>query len=174
MTKRLGPLITLAILTTCQWLSAQEIEWLSWEEAVRLTQTEARPKKVFVDVYTDWCGYCKRMDAQTFNDPEVARYMKENFYMVKFNAEQKEPIEFQGRTFNYVARGNRGYHELAVLLLNGRLSYPTVVFMNEEMTAGTPVPGFRPADTFLPIAEYFVENGIQASGPRKVKSGSKR
>ena len=86
-------------------LSAQEINWISFEEAVSLTQEEGNTKKVFIDVYTDWCGWCKKMDKDTFQNPEVAAYMQENFYMVKFNAEGKEPIEYDGKTFKYVPSG---------------------------------------------------------------------
>ncbi|MEM9649633.1 MAG: DUF255 domain-containing protein, partial [Bacteroidota bacterium] len=55
---------------------AQNVEWLSWEEAVERSQKDAQPKKLFIDVYTDWCGWCKKMDKDTFQNPEVAAYMK--------------------------------------------------------------------------------------------------
>lgn len=154
--------------------SAQEIKWMSWEEATSLSQTAKNPKKIFIDVYTDWCGYCKHMDSITFRDPEVARYMTDNFYMVKFNAEQKEPITFNGRTYSFVPRGRRGYHELAVLLLNGRLSYPTVVFMDEKMRVAAPIPGFRRPNEFLPIAKYYGEATVRKrQGPKPVRQGSR-
>jgi len=67
----------------------QKIEWLSFEQAVqRIAEDGDNEKKIFIDVYTDWCGWCKKMDKETFNDPEVRAYMIKNFYMVKFNAEQ--------------------------------------------------------------------------------------
>lgn len=64
------------------------------------------------------------MDKATFQRPEVATYMNEHFYNVKFNAEQKEDIEILGNNFKFIAQGNRGYHELAAALLNGKMSYP--------------------------------------------------
>lgn len=139
-------------------LSAQEIHWMSFEDAVAMTQNEGNTKKVFVDVYTDWCGWCKKMDKDTFQNPEVAQYMQENFYMVKFNAEGKEPIEFDGRTFEYVPSGRRGYHQLAAALLQNRLSYPTVVFLDENMKMLSPVPGYQKVKPFLQIAKYFGDN----------------
>ena len=95
---------------------AQEIKWLSWDEAVTLAQSDAEPKKIFIDVYTDWCGWCKRMDKDTFQNSEVAGYMNEYFYMVKLDGEGKEPIEFRGQTYKFVPSGRSGYHELAAAL----------------------------------------------------------
>ncbi|BFP42331.1 thioredoxin fold domain-containing protein [Flavobacteriaceae bacterium GF1] len=149
--------LTLCLLVATS-ISAQEIHWMSFEDAVAMTKNEGNTKKVFIDVYTDWCGWCKKMDKDTFQNPEVAQYMQENFYMVKFNAEGKEPIQFDGRTFNYVPSGRRGYHELAAALLQNRLSYPTVVFLDENMKMLSPVPGYQKVDPFLQIARYFGED----------------
>jgi len=137
---------------------AQDIQWMSWEEAVSLSQSDKNPKKLFVDVYTDWCGWCKKMDKETFQNPEVSKYMQENFYMVKLDGEGKEPIEYNGKTFKYVPSGRRGYHELAVALLQGKLSYPTVVFLDEDRKMLSPVPGYQQVGPFLHMARYFGEN----------------
>ncbi len=141
-----------------QTVVAQDIQWLSWNEAVELAQSDATPKKIFIDVYTDWCGWCKKMDKDTFQNPEVALYMNQNFYMVKLDGEGKEPIEFRGKTYKYVPSGRRGYHELAAALLKGRLSYPTVVFMDEDLNLLSPVPGYQKPGPFLNIARYFGDN----------------
>jgi thioredoxin-related protein len=135
--------------------TAQEVEWLSWEEAAELVSTEENPKKIFIDVYTDWCGWCKKMDKDTFQNPEVAEYMSENFYMVKMDGEGKEPIEFKGKTYKFVPQGRKGYHEFAATLMQGRLSYPTTVFLDEEMNMLSPVPGYQKPKPFLNIAKYF-------------------
>lgn len=139
-------------------VQAQAVQWISWEEAVQLTQSDSNTKKIFIDVYTDWCGWCKKMDKDTFQNPEVAAYMGENFYMVKFDAEGKDPIEYQGKTFKYVPSGRRGYHELAAALLQGQMSYPTVVFLDEKLNMLSPVPGYQKAKPFLKIARYFGDN----------------
>ena len=136
----------------------QEVQWLSWEEAAQLAATDENPKKIFIDVYTDWCGWCKKMDKDTFQNAEVAAYMTENFYMVKLDGEGKEPINFKGRTFNFVRSGKRGYHEFALALLQGRLSYPTVVFLDENLNILSPVPGYQKPKPFLNIARYFGDN----------------
>ena len=139
-------------------VQAQDINWISWEEAVELSKTDAQPKKIFVDVYTDWCGWCKKMDKNTFQNPDVSKYMQDNFYMVKMDAEGKDPIEYQGKTFKYVPSGRRGYHELAAALLQGKMGYPTVVFLDEELNMLSPVPGYQQVDPFMQIAKYFGDN----------------
>ncbi|MDC6384464.1 DUF255 domain-containing protein [Flagellimonas taeanensis] len=139
-------------------VQAQDIKWISWDEAVQLSQTDAKPKKIFIDVYTDWCGWCKKMDKDTFQHPEVSKYMQDNFYMVKLDAEGKDPIEYQGKTFKFVPSGRNGYHELAAALLQGKMSYPTVVFLDENRNMLSPVPGYQKVEPFMQIARYFGEN----------------
>ncbi|MFM1878446.1 MAG: hypothetical protein RLZZ241_1312 [Bacteroidota bacterium] len=157
--KKLAFLIVwLGIFSTPEFLSAQEVNWLSWNEAVSLSQTEGNSKKIFIDVYTDWCGWCKKMDKDTFQNPEVAAYMSRHFYMVKLDGEGKEPIEFRGKSYEFVPQGRNGYHELAAALLQGRLSYPTVVFLDEDFQMLSPVPGYQRPEPFLNIARYFAED----------------
>ncbi len=95
-----------------------KINWMSWEEA--MVAMEESPKKMFIDVYTDWCGWCKRMDANTFTNGDVITFMNENYYAVKFNAEGQGDKEFRGKTLTFRSNaGRRGVHELAIVLLNG-------------------------------------------------------
>lgn len=139
--------------------SAKKIEWMSIEEAEQAAQQEARP--VLIDVYTDWCGWCKRMDAKTFQHPGIAAYVNENYYAVKLDGEERDSIQFRGDKFGYVARGRRGYHELPAQLLNGKLSYPTVVFLNKNLEVIQPVPGFQGPQDFEKIITYLAEKHYQ-------------
>lgn len=159
----LGSLIV-AALTTLLAASASNdpkadpglVKWMSFEEAVEKSKTEKR--KIFIDVYTDWCGWCKVMDKNTFNDPKVANILNNKFYAVKFDAEQREDVVFNGNTFKFVESGRNGYHQLAAALLNNQMSYPTVVFLDEEFRMIQPVPGYRKAPEFHMIAQFIGEN----------------
>ena len=140
---------------------AQEtVNWITFEEAAKLIEDGNNKKKIFIDVYTDWCGWCKRMDRDTFNHPDVAKYMNEKYLMVKLDAQQKEDIIYKGKTLKYIEPqpGKRGYHELAVALLNGRLSFPTVLFLNEKMEILTPVASYLTPGIFYKIANFYGEN----------------
>jgi len=131
------------------------VKWMSFEDALKKSKLEKRP--IFIDVYTDWCGWCKVMDKNTFSDPTVAKLLNEKFYPVKFNGEQKEDVVFDGNTFKFVPSGKNGYHQLAAALLNNQLSYPTVVFLDEEFKMIQPLPGYRQAPEFHMIAQYIGE-----------------
>ena len=139
-------------------INAQEVKWLSWEEAVKLAETDTNPKKTFVDVYTDWCGWCKKMDKETFQNKEVANYMSKAFYMVKMDGEGKENIEHQGKTYKFIASGRRGYHELPAMLMQGKINYPTTVFLDEKQKMLSPIPGYQKPISFLKIAKFFGDN----------------
>ncbi|MDX1363120.1 thioredoxin family protein [Arenibacter latericius] len=157
--KSVYTLITLFALALIPFSgTAQTVEWMSWEEAVKRSETDKNPKKIFVDVYTDWCGWCKKMDKDTFQNAEVAAYMSQKFYMVKLDGEQKDPIEYKGQTFKFVPSGKNGYHEFAAALLQGNLSYPTTVFLDENINMLSPVPGYQKPEPFLKIAKYFGED----------------
>ena len=132
------------------------VEWLTIEEAITLAQKE--PKKIFIDVYTVWCGWCKTMDKNTFQNPTIAKYLNENYYSVKFDAEYKEDIVFNGKTYKFIKNGRRGYHELAAELVRGRLSFPTTVFLDEEQRLIQPIPGYKDPEMFEQIISYFGED----------------
>ncbi|MCC5921252.1 MAG: thioredoxin fold domain-containing protein [Cyclobacteriaceae bacterium] len=122
------------------------IQWVSLEEAQELTKSN--PKKVFIDVYTTWCGYCKKMDRETFSNEEVINYVNENFYAIKLNAGSKETVSFNGKEYTE--------QELArAFRVSG---YPTIVFVNEQFNEITPVPGFRKSKDFLEMLESFVKH----------------
>lgn len=133
--------------------SQDKINWLSWEEMIKLHKSSK--KKIMVDLYTDWCGWCKRMDQSTFQNPVIVKYINENFYAVKFNAEQKNEVEFEGVKYKFVDQGRRGYHEFAAALSQNQLSYPTYVFMSDDVQILQVIPGYQEARSFELIINFF-------------------
>jgi len=141
---------SLAIVAVFLFTSAAtaQIKWMSWDEAVAANEKE--PKKLLVDVYTEWCGWCKKMDKNVFTDPAIEAYVKKNFYAVKFDAEQKESIKYDGHTFKFNPNATRrGVHDLAIALLDSRMSYPSIVYLDENRDRISISPGFKPADKFI-------------------------
>jgi thioredoxin-related protein len=133
---------------------AAKIKWYDFEEAV--AASKKNPKKMFLDMYTDWCGWCKKMDQSTFINPVIVEYMNKHFYAVKFNAERKDTVNYNGKAYvNPNPTGKRSSHQLAQALLNGRMSYPSFVFLNEKQEMITIVPGYRKAPEFESILVYI-------------------
>ena len=131
------------------------INWLSFEEAHELNKKN--PKNWFIDVSTVWCGWCKRMDATTFSDSTIISYVNANFYPVALDGEEKEDITFDGNTFKFVESGRRGYHELPAALMNGKMSYPTLIFLNEKIEVYQSLPGYKSKTDLHPILQFITE-----------------
>ncbi|MEL6863152.1 MAG: DUF255 domain-containing protein [Bacteroidota bacterium] len=133
-----------------------KVEWYTWEEAVEANKTN--PKKFVVDIYTGWCGWCKVMDKKTFSNAKVAEYMNDNFYAIKLDAEQREDIIFNEHTFKFVKgdRG-RGVHTLAYSLLDGKMSYPSIVFLDEQVQRIMISKGFKDSKDFMKDLKFDAE-----------------
>merc|ERR1711991_317837 len=102
---------------------------VSWDDMISKRKTDSVPKKVFIDLYTSWCGWCKRMDATTFKQKAIVEYMNQKYYAVKFDAETRDTVNFNGHTFtnsdpSFVKRAGNGRgkpHWFAHSILDGKL-----------------------------------------------------
>lgn len=149
-------LLAVVMFTADSYASGNDkngINWMTWDEVQVAMKKE--PRKVWVDIYTDWCGWCKVMDKKTFSNPDVIKYMNEHFYAVKFNAEHNKDVMFQGTKYGMEGKTSK----LAVKLMNGKLSYPTLVVMEENFQNPQPIPGFMPVDRMESIMKYL-GNGV--------------
>lgn len=140
--KKITLWVLLSVVSVTQ---AQEIKWMSMNEA--LAAQAKNPKKIFVDVYTNWCGPCKMLDKNTFSNPDVASFVNKNFYAVKFNAEGDETISYQGKSYS-----NPGYDPSKAMKRNsshqfsrfmGVNAYPTMLFIDETGNLINRVKGYR-------------------------------
>ncbi len=151
-------------------LNAQDkIQWMSFEGALQknavLASINEKPKMLFVDVYTDWCGWCKRMDATTFSDPEIVKYMNEHFIAVKMNAERKDTVVINGQTYVNKNPGNsRSTHELAQILLQGKMSFPSFTIIDETGKQLQVLAGFQQAPQFEKILNFFGSGAYKTTG----------
>ncbi len=135
---------------------ATELKWYTIEEAAVLCKTA--PRKLMIDVYTEWCGWCKRMDKNTYTDPKVVEYINAHFYPVKFDAEQKAEVKFNNETFGYVTQeGGRGVHTFAYALLDGHLGYPSVVYLNEKNERIMISPGYKEPAGMMKELQFAAE-----------------
>lgn len=131
------------------------VRWVTFKEAVELQKKV--PKPIMVDVYTTWCGPCKMMTANTFGNEIIAKYLNEHFYAVKFNAETRDSVAFNGVVFknNNPLDTKRPVHDFAISILDGKLSYPSVVFLDEDIKRIHTVVGYYQAIQFEPLLKFF-------------------
>lgn len=116
----------------------EQIQWMKFEEAI--AANEQNPKMILVDVYTDWCGWCKKMDKETFTDPRVIAHFQKNFYAVKLNAEDtNRKFPFMGKTFTEAEMA-------ASMRVN---SYPNFVVIEPGLQNIAQLPGYRGPEDFL-------------------------
>lgn len=154
-------LTVLLLSTTYNKISAQQVKWHTFTEAIELSKKQ--PRKIFIDVYTDWCHWCKVMDEKTFQQPNIAKILNEKYYAVKFNAERKDTVMFQGRAFVSTKQGNRPPHQLAAAILNGKMSYPSIVFMNEKNQLITAMGGYQKPEDLEPLL-IFIHGSLYEKG----------
>lgn len=120
-----------------------KVNWMSYEDAVKKAQT--KPKKIFIDVYTDWCGWCKKMDKSTFSNEKIVKILNNDYYAVKLNAESKKAIEVKGESTT-PRKVAREYNVSA---------YPTTVYLDENQKLIQAVPGYQNAENLDMILNYF-------------------
>lgn len=132
--------------------SGSTIHWLSPNEVQEYLTKEDKP--LIIDIFTDWCQYCKLMDKTTWKTKEVSDYITNHFYPVKFNAESKDEINWLGQTFVY----KQAYkvHMLAVLWLKGNMVYPSTVIIPKDGESIV-LPGMLSPKDLEPVLKYFGE-----------------
>jgi thioredoxin-related protein len=145
-------LLALFIALGSMAVQAQEIKWMSMDEALAAQKKKAKP--IFMDVYTDWCGPCKMLDKNTFHDKEVVDYVNANYYAVKFNAEGNSEVNFKGKKYTnpqYVAgrNGRNAVHEFTYLLKVE--AYPSMMIFDTKGEVKERIVGYHTPDLLMPI-----------------------
>lgn len=135
-----------------------EFKWYSVQEAIELNKTTH--KKLFIDVYATWCGPCKWLDANTFNNPRIKEQLAQYYIPTKFNAESSDTVYFKDKTFVNPKPGagaRMSTHEFTIYIASTErgISYPTMVFLDENLDMIQPISGALSAEQLEPILDYI-------------------
>jgi thioredoxin-related protein len=118
--------------------ASEVINWRSYEEGMVVSKIEK--KKVFLHFYADWCGFCRKMAQDTFQDSSVVAFLNKNFIPVRVNTDKE-----QQTAANYGVAG-----------------LPFTVFLTDRGEPIIGLPGYIPADTMLLMLKEI--NGIEGGG----------
>ena len=130
-----------------------QVNWLTLAEAESVLKDQQKP--VLIDLYTDWCGWCKVMDKKTYSHAEVIKYINEHFIAVKLNAETKEDISWLGKHYGY--QNSYRVNTYALYLTKGELSFPTTVILPDKGEDPQAIAGFLEPKELEFILKYFGE-----------------
>lgn len=97
--------------------SAVYAQSTSFNDALKTAKEQ--DKRVIVDVYTDWCGWCKKMDSEVYSKSDIKEIVEDNFVFVKLNAESNNKVKYNGKEISEA--------DLAVQFQ--ATGYPTTVFL---------------------------------------------
>jgi thioredoxin-related protein len=151
--------------------SAEEkslVKWMTFNEALELNKKQ--PKPFLVDIYTDWCGWCKQMMRTTYSDPNLSSYINSWFYPVKFNAEGHDTIVYLGTTYVNQGKEPRSTHQLAIKFLGDRISYPSTIFIGNNFLFQLNTAGYLDNRQIEPILVYTVENIFRTTAYEEFKT----
>lgn len=160
MRKMIWIYVLLAFPLVLSAQTAPVLQWMDWSTAVSRQQEDK--KKILLYINTSWCDACQKLEETTLSDSALARYLNANFYLVKFDAESKEELTFQEKVYRFVNKNVKsvtiGYHEFAAEMLRGNLSFPSIVFLNENQEIIQSINGPKSPRELQQIATYFAEN----------------
>ncbi len=152
--------------------SESEIKWMTIDQSLASTKS-INKKFILVDIYTDWCGWCKKMDENTFQDASVVSLLNESFTTVKLNAETPNPVSFNGKTYSFTKTGARGANQLALDLgsVGGKLGYPTLVVLDANGTKLQAFPGFKDVESMNAILKFYNSGSYKTMDFQQFQSG---
>ena len=157
------PTLVLAMIVCITTATAQKKtapDWTDIQQAEKLCNKA--PRKIFVDIYTSWCGWCKKYDSVGFAESHIREYLNRKFYPVKLDAEFKDTLVFNGQTYiNTSPKSVRPTHQLAATLLRGQLVYPSLVILDEKLGVITVIKGYKKPSELEALLHFYGDDAYQ-------------
>ncbi|MFA5832184.1 MAG: DUF255 domain-containing protein [Bacteroidota bacterium] len=142
-------LFVMLVITLSSTVLAKDLPWKKFNAGI--SEAKKSGKKVLIDVYTDWCKWCKTMDTVTYKDKKIKAYLEKNYVLIKLNAEGNEQITYSGQKMSpgEFAQGMR---------VDG---YPATLFMKTNGEPITVLPGFSEPKMFIHVLTFIGENHFE-------------
>jgi thioredoxin-related protein len=122
------------------------LQWRTFDAG--FAEAKKSGKKVLVDVFTEWCVWCKRLDKNVYGDSKVADYLNEHYITVKLNPETNTKVTYRDTVYS-AAQFAQGF---------GVTGYPTILFFEPDGKPINRLGGYADANRFLPIIRYIGED----------------
>jgi len=153
--QKLKPLLFFCLIIFCsatqKTKNDNKVNWLQLNDIT--SKIKEKDKPVLIDLYTNWCYWCKVMDKKTYSNKKVVDYINDHFYSSRVNAETPDAINWKGKTYLY----NNTYHlnDFALFITFGRVSFPTTIIIADQKSAPIPIAGFLEPKELEKILKYF-------------------
>jgi thioredoxin-related protein len=136
-------ILALLLLVSVTAGFAGEVKWRSFDAG--LAEAKKTHKKILLDVYTDWCKWCTKLDKEVYTNDKVSKYLAKAYIPVKLNGEGSTKVTYKSQSTT----------EMGLTQAFGIQSYPTIIFLDSEGEPINSLGGFIDADRFLPIITYI-------------------
>lgn len=147
-----GLILLLGLLTLSSCNASNSSEAITWQTMAKAQKlAEQHNKMIIVNVYTDWCKWCKKLEKEVYTDARVTKVIDDYFYLVRLNAESNEPIVFNGQKLTMA--------EFAQLL--GVTTYPGTVFVDAKGNTIGKQTGYMEVDVFEKLLAYVGSNAYR-------------
>lgn len=133
-----------------------EVAWLSPAEAFK--GPLPAKKKTLVMINTSWCSSCRVMKTTSFIDSSLSTYLNEKFNLVDFNPEFPDTILFKGKTFVNLKTPQSPFHQLAIVLGNNSITFPSLIVLDENFDVIDNIPSYIPPHFLNDIVHFYGDN----------------
>ena len=141
-------------------LSKDKIEWITLAEAEKKVKLEHKP--VLIDLYTDWCHWCKVMDKETYENKALIDYINDKYYAVRLNAETRDTLRWMGQSFAFNPQYKINMFTLYVT--DNQPSFPSTIILADDKTAPISMSGFMKPGELELMVKYIGEGAYKTKG----------
>jgi thioredoxin-related protein len=121
-----------------------ELKWLTYDQALKKSEIENIPTLIYF--YSNNCGWCRKLEDETFSNEQVKNLLNEDFAIVKINSSSSKMIMNEGKEISERQLSQKIYQVNA---------NPTIWFLNSNGERIAPLPGYAPAEDFIIVLRYI-------------------